>query len=76
MRPLLSEPDLSLVSNGSLLLDLDGTLLDIADRPDAVVADDRLRALLTAVADRLNGRLAIISGRSLEQIDAILGPIA
>ena len=64
------------MSDGTLLLDLDGTLLDLVDRPDEVVADEQLRTLLNTVAERLNGRLAIISGRSLEQIDAILGPVA
>lgn len=60
----------------SLLLDLDGTLLDLVDRPDEVVADADLRGLLVRVAGRLGGRLAIISGRSLAQIDSILGPLS
>lgn len=39
-------------------------------------ADARLRALLAQLRDKLDGRLAIISGRSLEQIDSILGECA
>lgn len=39
-------------------------------------ADDDLRALLTRLAEKLDGRLAVISGRSLEQVDLILGPVA
>lgn len=60
----------------SLFLDLDGTLLDLIDQPAAVVADEALRDLLLRLDDRLRGRLAIISGRSLAQLDAILGPVA
>lgn len=60
----------------SLFLDLDGTVLKLADRPDEVVADDDLRDLLAQLHRRTEGRLAVVSGRSLAQIDAILGPVA
>jgi trehalose 6-phosphate phosphatase len=65
-----------LLEGASLFLDLDGTLLDLVDRPDEVRADDRLRGLLNKLRTRLDGRLAVISGRSLDQIDAILGEAA
>ncbi len=64
------------MEGSSLFLDLDGTLLDIVDRPEDVRADESLRALLSDLAERLDGRVAVISGRSLEQIDGILGEIA
>jgi len=60
----------------SLFLDLDGTMLELIDRPDQVIADAALQALLVRLANRLEGRLAIVSGRSIAQIDAILGPVA
>ncbi|MBN8829898.1 MAG: trehalose-phosphatase [Sphingomonadales bacterium] len=60
----------------SLFLDLDGTLLELIDDPDQVIADEVLRDLLARVAERLDGRLAIVSGRSIAQLDLILGPIA
>jgi len=59
----------------SLFLDLDGTLVDLIDRPDEVRADADLREVLAALRDRLDRRLAIVSGRSLAQLDRILGPI-
>lgn len=68
-------PD-NLLESASLFLDLDGTLLELIDRPDEVIADAKLRALLVELASRLDGRLAVISGRSLEQVDAILGDVA
>lgn len=72
----LLSPASSLLDGASLFLDLDGTLFDLVDNPDDVVADDLLRGLLLAVADRLDGRMAIVTGRSLAQVDAILGPVA
>jgi len=64
------------LATSSLFLDLDGTLLELIDQPDKVVADAQLRDLLGRLTDRLDGRLAIVSGRSIAQMDAILGPIA
>lgn len=75
-QDLLPSPPRDLLQGASLFLDLDGTLLEIAERPDAVRADSELRDLLIALRTRLDGRLAVVSGRSLEQIDAILGDIA
>jgi trehalose 6-phosphate phosphatase len=55
----------------TLFLDFDGTLVPIAPRPDEVVVSDRVRALVACLADRLDGRLALVSGRSLAQIRAL-----
>jgi trehalose 6-phosphate phosphatase len=57
----------------SLLLDFDGTLVETAPTPDAVEIGADLRALVAEALQRLGGRLAIISGRSLEQLDALWG---
>lgn len=57
----------------SLLLDFDGTLVPIAPTPDAVTVTDSLRGLMVAVSERLEGRVALVSGRSLDQLDAIWG---
>ncbi|HKE46617.1 MAG TPA: trehalose-phosphatase [Rhodanobacteraceae bacterium] len=56
----------------ALFVDIDGTLLDIAARPDAVVVDVSLREMLLALHARLGGALALLSGRSLEDIDGLL----
>ncbi len=53
---------------------MDGTLLDIAATPDAVVVDAALPVLLQDVRDALGGALALVSGRSLEQLDALFAP--
>lgn len=58
----------------SLLLDFDGTLADIGSTPDAVAVDEAMAQALADAARRLDGRLAIVSGRSLAQLDALLPP--
>jgi trehalose 6-phosphate phosphatase len=56
----------------ALFLDLDGTLAPIVSRPEDVRAEPRRNGLLRTLQDQLNGRLAVISGRSLGDIDRIL----
>lgn len=53
---------------------MDGTLLDIAPTPDAVVVDAALDALLQRVQHALDGALALVSGRPLEQLDDLFAP--
>ncbi len=65
-------PPLSL-GDTSLFFDFDGTLVDLAETPDAVVVDTALLGQLDALAARLPGRVAIVSGRSIAQLDAMLG---
>ena len=56
----------------ALFVDVDGTLVDIASRPDAVVVDASLPATLKRLKDRLAGALAPVSGRPIRDIDALL----
>lgn len=55
----------------ALFLDLDGVLAELAATPDAVVPDARRTEVLKALAPRLGGRVAIISGRTIAEIDRI-----
>ena len=59
----------------SLFLDFDGTLVDLAETPDTVVVVPGLVEALATLRDKLGGRLAIVSGRPIEQIDAMLAPL-
>ena len=68
-------PPPSLVAGKALFLDFDGTLTEIAPHPDEVSVIPGLGLLLAQVADRLDGRMAIISGRSLSQLEQHLGPL-
>lgn len=72
----LLPPPSTLLQRASLFLDFDGTLVDIADQPDAVIVDPALLDLLASLARRYGARIAIVSGRSIAQLDALLGPIA
>jgi trehalose 6-phosphate phosphatase len=56
----------------ALFLDLDGTLAPIAARPQDVRPDPRRTSLLERLAKRLDGRLAVVSGRTLADVDRIL----
>ena len=60
--------------NSALFLDCDGTLLDIALSPDTVTVPAGLVELLVRVSKRLDGALAILSGRQLAEIDHLLAP--
>src|SRR5690606_4240645 len=58
----------------ALFLDVDGTLLDFAPSPDEVSVPDHLREALRALHARLGGAVALVSGRSLATLDALLAP--
>jgi len=57
----------------ALLLDLDGTLLDIAPTPDAVVVPAELPDVLRALRRLLDDAVAVVTGRPVEMIDRLLG---
>lgn len=65
-------PSVDLIRNASLFLDFDGTLVEIAARPDAVIVTDRVRAILTSLEAALPGRVAIVTGRPLAQVAGLL----
>lgn len=55
----------------ALFLDLDGVLAPLAATPEAVVPNPRRTAVLKRVAERAGGRVAIVSGRTISEIDRI-----
>jgi trehalose 6-phosphate phosphatase len=58
-------------SRAGLFLDFDGVLADIAPEPDAAVIRDGVDALLVALRAKL-GRVAVISGRPVAYLDAMV----
>jgi trehalose 6-phosphate phosphatase len=64
---------LSLPDRAALLLDLDGTLLDIAPTPAEVVVPPGLSPMLRSLRARLGEALAVVSGRPVEEVEALLG---
>jgi len=65
----------AIADHWALFLDFDGTLVDIADRPGGVVVENGLTERLAALEARLGGALAIVTGRPLGQVDALLAPL-
>lgn len=61
------------IGRAALLLDLDGTLLDIAPTPDAVVVPDELPDVLRTLRRLLGDAVAVVTGRPVETIDRLLG---
>ena len=64
-----------LCEDDALFLDFDGTLVDIAPRPELVIVTDELRELVGSVQKALDGALAMISGRPVGELDALLAPL-
>ena len=58
----------------ALLLDIDGTLLDLAPTPREVWVPPGLAKTLNGCIERTSGALALVSGRSLNDIDLIFAP--
>lgn len=65
-------PRLADAGGVSVFLDFDGTLVEIAARPGDVVVPAGLPNALLALSRRLDGRLAIVSGRGLATLDRML----
>lgn len=59
----------------ALFLDFDGTLADIAPRPDDVHLDNTIPPTLTRLQQKLGGALALITGRPMDDIDDLLAPL-
>ena len=66
-------PALPPLQRAALLLDLDGTLVDIAPTPDAVVVPPGLLDVLYALRRLIGDAVAVVTGRPVETIDALLG---
>jgi trehalose 6-phosphate phosphatase len=58
-----------------LFLDVDGTIIDLAPTPDAVEVPDALREELATVERRLDGALALVSGRPIRELDRLFDPL-
>lgn len=68
-------PPPAVADDWGLFLDVDGTLLDFAARPELVRVPDGLVDALEALGRRLGGALALVSGRPLQQLDALFAPL-
>lgn len=68
-------PIISDLRASALFLDLDGTLANIVDEPAKVDVSRQTLDALASLHGMLGGALAIVSGRTLEDIDRLLSPL-
>lgn len=59
----------------AFMLDIDGTLLNLAPTPREVWVPPELQASLRILYDKLDGAIAFVSGRSVSDIDVIFSPL-
>ncbi len=59
----------------AIFLDLDGTIVELVEHPDAVRVEASTLQLLTRLRDKTGGALAVISGREIALIDLLLRPL-
>ncbi len=64
-----------LTPDAALFLDFDGTLVALAETPEAIEVPPALVALLTDLHGLLGGALAVVSGRQIDSIDRYLAPL-
>jgi trehalose 6-phosphate phosphatase len=57
----------------AMFLDVDGSLLEFADRPEQVHVPDSLKQLLHQLHHALDGALALVSGRNISDLDSMFG---
>jgi trehalose 6-phosphate phosphatase len=72
--PEMAADDLDF-QHSALFLDVDGTLLDIAATPDRVVVPDGLAATIARLERAFGGALAIVTGRTLADLDRLFFPL-
>ncbi len=68
-------PSIDGLTGHAIFLDLDGTIVEIAEHPDAVCVRPSTLRLLKALNEEFNGALAVISGREISAIDRLLHPL-
>jgi trehalose 6-phosphate phosphatase len=75
MSGIAQIPPRDIARRGAVFLDFDGTLVEIAPRPDAIVVPPTLPGLLERVAAATGGATALLSGRTIADLDAWLDPV-
>lgn len=64
-----------LTPDAALFLDFDGTLVEIAETPEAIEVPSAMVALLGDLHELLGGALAVVSGRQIDVLDRFLAPL-
>src|SRR6266487_5999796 len=73
LNPISSLPDA--LNQYAILLDVDGTILDLAPTPREVFVSHTLRDTLARLWERTDGAMAFVSGRPVSELDLIFSPL-
>ncbi len=68
-------PKIEDIGRYAIFLDLDGTLAELVDHPDAVRVDPSTLRLLEALKEKAGGALAVVSGREIAVVDQLMRPL-
>jgi trehalose 6-phosphate phosphatase len=75
-RPMINKPEpTSGLKGHALYLNIDGTILDLAARPETVEVPCEIVPLMRQLAATLDGAVAFVSGRTISAIDALFAPL-
>jgi trehalose 6-phosphate phosphatase len=72
---MTAAPPIFALDEIALFLDFDGTLAELAPQPEAVIVPSDLPPLLQRLHDRMDGAIAIVSGRPIAEVDGFLSPL-
>lgn len=72
---IVESPPVPDLSRSAILLDIDGSILDIAPSPRQVSVPAELRQTLVRLGELTGGALALVSGRTVNDIDLIFAPL-
>ena len=64
------------IRTSAVLLDVDGTLLDLAEMPSRVEVPQRLKQALKALELQSGGATSFVSGRSMADLDRLFAPLS
>lgn len=73
--PAMPAPSRFSLRTDAFLLDVDGTILDIAPSPEDVVAPESLKSTLAKLQQNTNGAVALVSGRAVAALDRLFAPL-
>jgi len=63
------------IRSWAIFLDVDGTLIDLCSAPDAACVPDGLRETLEQLSQTLGGAIALVSGRSIRDLERMFAPL-
>lgn len=73
--PDAPRPESVSIDRDAFLLDVDGTILDIAETPEGVAVPQSLKRTLSRLQEQTAGATALVSGRRVADLDGLFAPV-